>query len=98
MKALNPKELPSHSEAEIHAKLEKMLVKIKATQWALADIDWDAPGREIATPICQPASAAVRKRPNGRFWIGKSQSGRLADSTQLCSAGSCVASITGLIA
>ena len=49
MKVLNPKELPSHSEAEIHAKLEKMLVKIKATQWALADIDWDAPGREIVT-------------------------------------------------
>ncbi|MES2885213.1 MAG: ferritin-like domain-containing protein [Pseudomonadota bacterium] len=49
MKALNPKELPAHSEAEIHAKLEKMLVKIKATQWALADIDWDAPGREVVT-------------------------------------------------
>lgn len=56
MKALNPKELPSHSEAEIHAKLEKMLVKIKATQWALADIDWDAPGREIVTedPVLYP--------------------------------------------
>jgi hypothetical protein len=49
MKPLNPKELPSCGEAEIHAKLEKMLVKIKATQWALADIDWDAPGREIVT-------------------------------------------------
>ena len=49
MKALDHKELPTHSEAEIHAKLEKMLAKIKATQWALADIDWDAPGREIVT-------------------------------------------------
>lgn len=56
MKALNPKELPSHSEAEIHAKLEKMLVKIKATQWALADIDWEAPGREVVTedPVLYP--------------------------------------------
>lgn len=26
--------------------LDKMLEKIKNTQWALADIDWDAPGRE----------------------------------------------------
>src|SRR5687767_15999265 len=33
-----------------------------------------------------------RKMPNGRFWIGKSQPGWLADSTQLFSAGSCVAS------
>src|SRR5215470_4572172 len=33
-----------------------------------------------------------RKRPNGRFWIGKSVSGALADSTQLASAGSCVSS------
>lgn len=30
--------------------LEKMLVKIKSTQWALADIDWDAPGAELITP------------------------------------------------
>lgn len=29
--------------------LEKMLLKIKSSQWALADIDWDAPGREIVT-------------------------------------------------
>ena len=56
MKALHPKELPAHSEAEIHAKLEKMLAKIEATQWALADIDWDAPGREIVTedPVLYP--------------------------------------------
>lgn len=27
----------------------KMLAKIKATQWALADIDWDAPGAELVT-------------------------------------------------
>lgn len=26
--------------------LEKMLAKVKASQWALADIDWDAPGAE----------------------------------------------------
>lgn len=29
--------------------LDKMLVKIKNSQWALADIDWDAPGRELVT-------------------------------------------------
>lgn len=29
--------------------LEKMLIKIKKSQWALADIDWDAPGRELIT-------------------------------------------------
>ena len=27
----------------------KMLAKIKSSQWALADIDWDAPGRERVT-------------------------------------------------
>ena len=27
----------------------KMLAKIKNSQWALADIDWDAPGRELVT-------------------------------------------------
>jgi hypothetical protein len=30
--------------------------------------------------------AAVAKRPKGRFWIGKSDAGSLADSTQLRSA------------
>ncbi|MDX1496329.1 MAG: ferritin-like domain-containing protein [Salinisphaeraceae bacterium] len=29
--------------------LEKMLEKIRGTQWALADFDWDAPGRELVT-------------------------------------------------
>ena len=29
--------------------LDKMLAKIKASQWALADFDWDAPGRELVT-------------------------------------------------
>ena len=29
--------------------LDKMLAKIKASQWALADIDWDAPGAEKIT-------------------------------------------------
>ncbi len=29
--------------------IEKTLLKIKSSQWALADIDWDAPGREIVT-------------------------------------------------
>lgn len=29
--------------------LDKMLAKVKASQWALADIDWDAPGAELIT-------------------------------------------------
>jgi hypothetical protein len=29
--------------------LEKMLAKVKASQWALADIDWDAPGADKIT-------------------------------------------------
>ncbi|MGB2247700.1 MAG: ferritin-like domain-containing protein [Alcanivorax sediminis] len=29
--------------------LDKMLEKIRNTQWALADIDWDAPGAELIT-------------------------------------------------
>lgn len=29
--------------------LEKMLAKVKATQWGLSDVDWDAPGRERIT-------------------------------------------------
>ncbi|MGB1580916.1 MAG: ferritin-like domain-containing protein, partial [Nevskiales bacterium] len=29
--------------------LENMLGKIKKTQWALADFDWDAPGAELVT-------------------------------------------------
>lgn len=29
--------------------LEKMLHKIKDSQWALADFDWDAPGAELVT-------------------------------------------------
>ncbi|MGQ0701086.1 MAG: ferritin-like domain-containing protein [Panacagrimonas sp.] len=29
--------------------LDKMLAKMKYSQWTLADIDWDAPGREVVT-------------------------------------------------
>lgn len=29
--------------------LDKMLEKVKNTQWTLSDIDWDAPGRELVT-------------------------------------------------
>ena len=47
----------------------------------------------MATPMRQPEPVSpVAKRPNGRFWIGKSLAGSLADSTQLCSAGSWVSS------
>src|SRR5512138_2288869 len=42
-----------------------------------------------ARRACPPDSNA----PNGRFWMGKSVSGALADSTQLRRAGSCVSSM-----
>ncbi|MCU5783386.1 hypothetical protein MA04_02686 [Alcanivorax balearicus MACL04] len=29
--------------------LDKMLAKVKSSQWALADIDWDAPGADLIT-------------------------------------------------
>ena len=29
--------------------LEQMLTKMKNSQWALADIDWDAPGADLIT-------------------------------------------------
>ncbi|MDX1756349.1 MAG: ferritin-like domain-containing protein [Marinobacter sp.] len=29
--------------------LDKMLAKVKSTQWALSDIDWDAPGADLIT-------------------------------------------------
>ncbi|WP_264757147.1 hypothetical protein [Acinetobacter chinensis] len=29
--------------------LERMLDKVKNSQWTLSDIDWDAPGRELVT-------------------------------------------------
>ena len=33
-----------------HIDLEKMLARIKATQWSLSDVDWDAPGAELIRP------------------------------------------------
>ncbi len=56
MKTLSRKELPPSPDAAQQEKFEKMLTKIKASQWALADIDWDAPGRELVTedPILFP--------------------------------------------
>ncbi len=35
-------------------EMEAMLVKIKDRQWALADIDWDAPGAETIRPDFRP--------------------------------------------
>ena len=35
--------------------LDKMLEKVKASQWALVDIDWDAPGAELITDEQWPA-------------------------------------------
>jgi hypothetical protein len=52
----------------------------------------------IATPIRSFASPVRRKRPNGRFWIGKSVAGSLAAATQLDNAASCVSSSCPFIA
>jgi hypothetical protein len=47
----------------------------------------------MATPSRGISSEPARtKRPKGRFWIGKSVFGALAEATQLRKAGSCVAS------
>jgi len=47
----------------------------------------------IATPPRGASVAPLRlKMPSGRFWIGKSLPGALADSTQLRACGSCVSS------
>ena len=46
----------------------------------------------MAMPMRQACALPVRrKRQKGRFWIGKSQPGWLAEATQLRSVGSCVA-------
>lgn len=37
--------------------LDDMLQKIKDKQWALVDIDWDAPGAELIDPSCGPSSS-----------------------------------------
>lgn len=39
-------------------QLEQMLDRIQARQWALADIDWDAPGAELITDEQRPKLAA----------------------------------------
>ena len=47
--------------------LEKMLTKVKSTQWTLSDIDWDAPGRELITQEqIRPKSGS-----NDGFYIAK---------------------------
>src|SRR2546430_153945 len=50
----------------------------------------------MATPARRASFEFLRlKMPNGRFWIGKSQPGAFADSTQLLKLGSCVSSKMG---
>src|SRR6267143_1091852 len=50
----------------------------------------------MATPARRFSFEFFRlKMPNGRFWIGKSQPGAFADSTQLFRSGSCVSSKSG---
>ncbi len=43
--------------------MEAMLAKIKDRQWALADIDWDAPGAETITDEQRPQAQGVHGRP-----------------------------------
>jgi len=38
--------------------MEAMLAKIKDRQWALADIDWDAPGADTIRPEFRPKRTA----------------------------------------
>ncbi len=46
--------------------LDHMLAKIKGSQWALADIDWDAPGAELITPEQWPK---LKKFMADLMWI-----------------------------
>jgi hypothetical protein len=46
--------------------LDKILKKIKGSQWALADIDWDAPGIELITPEQWPK---LKKFMADLMWI-----------------------------
>ena len=41
--------------------LDKMLAKIKASQWALADIDWDAPGADTVSYTHSPSPRDKRQ-------------------------------------
>src|SRR6266568_106925 len=41
---------PRRQESDMSFDFDDMLAKIKARQWALADIDWDAPGAELIEP------------------------------------------------
>ena len=43
--------------------MDEMLAKIKDRQWALADIDWDAPGAETIAEEFKPKLKAVHGRP-----------------------------------
>ncbi len=47
----------------------------------------------MAAPMRKFESPARRKRPNGKFWSGKSVAGSLAVATQLVKAGSWVSSV-----
>src|SRR5438445_1782054 len=52
----------------------------------------------IATPMRKASPLpAGRKRPKGRFWIGKSQPASLAETTQLRSLGSWVVSMSYMV-
>ena len=55
--------------------LDKMLTKIKATQWGLLDVDWGAPGAERITPEQWPKlkefMARAPEDPNGDIRLVK---------------------------
>ena len=48
--------------------MDNMLAKIKDRQWALADIDWDAPGAETITDEMRPKLKAFIG------WLGAAES------------------------
>ena len=50
--------------------LEKMLAKVKASQWALADIDWDAPGADRITAEQWPKLKAFMAELMGIEHVG----------------------------
>ena len=47
--------------------MEAMLSKIKDRQWALADIDWDAPGAETIRPEFRPKLKAFMETVRAKY-------------------------------
>ncbi len=54
---------PIERRIPVAIDMEAMLAKIKDRQWALADIDWDAPGAEMITDEQSATAQGVHGRP-----------------------------------